>query len=416
MATHKRLTDRAIETAKPANLHSRYEIWDAIVPALALRVTDKGAKSFNVVHRVAGKLRRWTIGKHPALSLVDARKKARAMLDDIARGVDPDITAERERIAELRRQGGTFTIVAADFIERYAKKQNRGWRETERIFSKYVAPTWGAMTIGEITRLHVAELLDRVEDQNGPVMADRTLAAIRKLFNWQAARDDSFSSPVVHGMARTKPNERARRRTLSEDELRDLWPIWTAEKSAFGALMQFLLLTGQRREEAAKIRRSDLSTVKIGKQDVTVWTIAASNYKTKRDQVVPLSAAALAILDERPVIGKAGLYFTTTGRTPFAGYSKAKARCDVAAKVEGATIHDLRRTAKTMMTRAGVPHFNADRVLGHAIAGVGGVYDRHDYLAEKRDALVILAAAIEGVLNEPPENVVQIKTKRKPAT
>ena len=88
----------------------------------------------------------------------------------------------------------------------------------------------------------------------------------------------------------------------------------------------------------------------------------------------------------------------------------------MAAKVEGATIHDLRRTAKTMMTRAGVPHFNADRVLGHAIAGVGGVYDRHDYLAEKRDALVILAAAIEGVLNEPPENVVQIKTKRKPAT
>ena len=196
--------------------------------------------------------------------------------------------------------------------------------------------------------------------------------------------------------------ERARTRTLSDEEIRSIWPA-LAEAGIFGAVVKMLLLTAQRRTEVAKMSRSELGTDGI-------WAIPAERYKAKRPNFVPLSKAALAIIEAQPKIPESDYVFVgRTKQTPFSGFGKGKAALDKAvAKANGRqplpnwTLHDLRRTAKTLMVRAGVRPDISERVLGHVIAGVEGTYDRYSYLDEKRDALEELAGMIEQILKPPP--------------
>jgi integrase len=299
------------------------------------------------------------------------------------------------------------------FIRLYARRRNRTWEESERIFAKYVTPEWRDRSAGEIKRRDVAELLDKVEAENEPVMADRVLAAVRKLFNWIATRDDAFRSPIVKGMARTKPKERARDRVLRDDEIRALWAATeTTRPAPFGPLVRCLLLTAQRREEVARMRRREI--------DGEAWVIPAERYKTGRANAVPLSKRAREVVDAQPAWRKADFVFTTTGDAAFSGFSKAKREVEAAMHAElrkrdpGAelprwTLHDLRRTAKTLMARAGVRPDISERVLGHVITGVEGTYDRHSYAEEKRDALEKLAAMIDRILTPSPPNVVELQ-------
>jgi integrase len=251
-------------------------------------------------------------------------------------------------------------------------------------------------------------MLDKVADERGLVMADKTLAWLRKAFNWHAGKDDKFNSPIVKGMARTKPRQRARTRILSDDELRTLWPL-LAEAGTFGAMLKTLLLTAQRRDEVAAMIWKEID--KDG-----IWTIPAERYKTKRPNHVPLSDAARAAIEAQQHVEGCDYVFPSRVKTPFSGFGKAKAKLDKAALLylqehakEGTkvqplpnwTLHDLRRTAKTLMARAGVRPDISERVLGHVIAGVEGTYDRHSYAEEKRDALEKLAATIEHIVNPP---------------
>lgn len=429
----RNLTDIAIRKAKPAPPGKRYHIWDAAVPGLALRVTDKGHRSFVVVARVNGKWVRDTLGEYnaDALPLAKAREQALEKLAAMRRGVDPREEAKRARREAARLNAETFVAVAEKFIERYAKKTNRSWRETRRILlgttglSEHSKPWpnafavhWGERPIRSIGRLDVAEHLDTIEDENGPVMADRALAAVRKLFNWHATRDDTFSSPIVRGMARTNPTERERERHLTDDEIRAVWAACDKHSvPVYGALVRFLLLTGQRRGEAAKMRRRDIADGVVIRTDLPpqdgVWTIPAVAYKTKRDHVVPLSAAARAIVDGLPVVklpnGKESeLYFTQGGASPLSNFDEHKDELQRLSGTSDWTHHDLRRTAETIMTRNGVDEFIADRVTGHKIPGVKRRYNRHDYFTEKRRALEVLASAIDRILNPPGKNVVPL--------
>jgi integrase len=248
-------------------------------------------------------------------------------------------------------------------------------------------------------------MLDKVADERGLVMADKTLAWLRKAFNWYASKDDKFNSPIVKGMARTRPKERARTRVLSDDELRMIWPA-LADAGTFGALLKTLLLTAQRRDEVANMSMKEIGTDGI-------WTIPAERYKTKRPNFVPLSLEAHAIIEAQTKSSACDYVFPSQAGTPFTGFGKSKARLDKAilsfmqtgatkgTKVEPLPnwrIHDLRRTAKTLMARAGVRPDISERVLGHVIAGVEGTYDRHSYADEKRDALERLAATVELIL------------------
>jgi integrase len=178
----------------------------------------------------------------------------------------------------------------------------------------------------------------------------------------------------------------ARERVLTMDELKAIWAAADKMGYPFGPMVRLLILTAQRRAEIANLERGWLLT---GQQ---AFEVPASHYKTDRPQVVPLSAPALAIVEALPQTSGDFLLSTTAGKVPVSGFSKAKARIDKLSKVEGWTLHDLRRSAATHMARLGIPQEHIERVLGHAIEGVAGTYNRYSYLDEKRAALDLWGA------------------------
>ena len=381
-----------------------------------VRVTAGGARSFVLNYRLGRREHRYTIGQFPDWSAIRAVAFARELRQRIDRGDNP-LDDRAPAVATV-----TVETVLDDFLARHVNNKNQPLRsadEYESAFRRLAKPKIGKLGIYEVRRSHVVKMLDEIEDENGPVMADRTLAYLRKAFNWYAARDDEFSVPVVRGMGRIKPKARARTRILSEEEIRTIWPH-LGKAGTFGALVKTLLLTAQRRDEVAQMTRKEIAADGI-------WTIPAERYKTKRPNFVPLSKAALDIIKKQPDIKGCDYVFPSSAKTPFSGFGKCKASLDAAVlaamhekaprgtKVEPLpnwTLHDLRRTAKTLMVRAGVRPDISERVLGHVIAGVEGTYDRHSYVDEKKDALEKLATIIEHILNPEQSNVRSLEERR----
>jgi integrase len=329
------------------------------------------------------------------LGLAAARKHARALLGEVAKDRDP-LQERRNRISLAE---DTFKSIAEAYFAREGKKL-RAVAVRQRVLERLVYPRIGAQPISAIRRSDIVRLLDRIEDENGPVQADRTLAYVGRIMNWHASRSDEFRSPIVRGMARTSAKERARARILTDNELRAVWKAADATPGPFGAFVQFLLLTGARRAEAAEMTWSELSGAD--------WTLPAARNKVKVDLIRPLSAAAQKVLAKLPRVGGHGYVFTTGGDRPIGGFAKFKRRLDEACGVTGWTLHDLRRTARSLMSRAGVSSDHAERCLGHVMPGVRGTYDRHAYHEEKRHAFEALAAQIERIVN-PQENIVPLR-------
>jgi integrase len=218
-------------------------------------------------------------------------------------------------------------------------------------------------------------------------------------------------------MARTNPKQMRRDRVLSDDEIRTLWAALEASPAPYRQLVRFLLLTAQRREEAAQMRKGELLSSDL-------WEIPAERFKTGKPQAVPLSPFANEQLEALGQLRELGDFlFTTTGNKPFSGYSKAKRKLDAEmerlsqqsrgpserrATLRPWRLHDLRRTGKTIMQRAGVHPHHSERVLGHAIAGVEGVYDRHAYVSEKRQALCALATQVKFILADLPTEIRRV--------
>lgn len=408
----KLLTDLAIRNIKPAA--TRREIPDPGARGLYVVVQPSGAKSFAVRYRFAGKARKLTL--KPGISLAAARKEAGDALYEIEKGRDPS-TAKRQA-KDLRRLAteNTFRAVAEEYLRREgARLRSADWRRA--VLGRLVYRTLGERPIGEIRRSEIVRLLDKIEAgelkdgagatiKGGAVMADRTLAVIRKIMNWHATRSDDFRSPIVRGMARVKPKERERERTLTDDEIRAVWKTAGATEGPFGAFVRFLLLTAARRNEAAKMPWNELSGID--------WTLPASRNKTKNDLIRPLSEAARGALSAAPKLAGCNFVFSTDGKNPIGGFSRFKKQFDAASGVTGWTLHDLRRTARSLMSRAGVNSDHAERCLGHAIAGIRATYDRHEFLDEKLRAYEALAAQIERIVNPTP-NVVTLGAAREVA-
>jgi len=205
----------------------------------------------------------------------------------------------------------------------------------------------------------------------------------------------------VRGMARTKGSERARERTLTDDEIRK---VWLDAEGPFPALLKFLLLTGARREEAAQMVWSE---VKDG-----VWELPAERNKTKLPLARPLSSMALAVIESQRRDGSAYV-FTNDGKKSFQDFSRSKNKFDAAVGLSNYVLHDLRRTARSLMSRAGVNDHHAERCLGHVIGGVKGVYDRHHYQPEMKHAYDLLAGLLHRITNPPPANVTPLRKKKQ---
>ncbi|MGN8547808.1 tyrosine-type recombinase/integrase [Bradyrhizobium sp. 13971] len=396
---------------------------DKEVKGFVARKLDSGAVTYGYRYRdkMTGKQRWLGLGLHGNITADKARDLAKKAAGEVANKQDPVAEQEAAR-AEAKKEKAaainTVDTVLDAFVKRHASNL-RSADQVEHAFDTYVRPALGSKSIYDVKRSEIVTMLDDVEDEGGPVMADRVLAHVRKAFNWQAARDDEFKSPIVRGMARTKPKERARKRTLTDEEIRDVWKALDSADvpACYPRYVKSLLVMATRRNESSEMNSAEI--------DGDLWTIPGERYKTKLDHVVPLTDQAKALIGAKPEGFKGNSWFafsTTAGKRPFSGFSKAKKELDAAVakirKAEGReamprwTLHDLRRTARSLMSRAKVPADHAERVLGHVIGGVRETYDRYEYLDEKRDALEKLAGLIELILKPPANNVVQFEAAK----
>lgn len=391
----------------------RTVFWDEALPGFGLMVTKTGSRSFVYQYRAGRRSRRMTFPIK--LGLDKARREARKAVGGVAAGGDP--LADRRK-AEAQAEN-TLQSICEEYLRREGK-QLRTSDRTEADLKRLIYPRLGARQIHTILRSDIVRQLDKIEDKHGPVMADRILADVRKIMNWHAARSDDFRSPIVRGMARTKPAKRARERVLDDDELRAVWKAAEDSNGVFGYLVRFILLTTARRNEAARMVDGEL--VK------TDWIIPGARYKTKLDHVIPLPDAARDLLASIPRIKGVKYVFSTGenpikakkrgrpkgGGRPIGGFSKFKKDFDKECGVTGWTLHDLRRTGRSLMSRAGVDADHAERCLGHVIGGVRGTYDRYAYHAEKKAAFEALAGQIDRIIN-PKDNVVPMRSAEIPA-
>jgi integrase len=380
----------------------------------------------------SGTDRRMTI--KGVLKLDDARREAKAILGRVAKGQDP----LQERRDEAAKAVGTLKAVCEDYLVREGgmkrdadgkatftdKSKLRSAPQRLKFFERVIYPDKiASRQLHEMKRSEVVKLLDKIEDERGPQAAHQALAFLSRLFSWYASRNDDFRSPIVRGMGRVKPRERARKRVLNDEEIRD---VWTAidkgvddMPACFGRLVRTLLLTAARRTEAARMAWHEIETVARADFEGDVWTCPAIRMKGKLAHVIPLPSAVLDSIGEKPtnVKSRPFVFSTSNGQKPFSGYSKAKAaldgaiaelrRADGRGPMPAWRLHDLRRTAKTLMARAGVRPDISERVLAHVIPGVEGIYDRYEYSAEKRDALERLASLIDRIA-KPHDNVVML--------
>jgi integrase len=380
--------------------------WPSGVVTYGFRYRDK---------RDGGRQRWISIGEHGPITADQARAKALQIAKDVREHREP-LTAREEATQRRASAGNTVNAALDNFLSRYVRPNLRSAAEVERCFNVYVRPAIGSMALYGVRRRDVVGLLDRIEDNGAPVMADRVLAHLRKCFNWIAARDDQFTPPIVRGMARTKPQERARSRMLDDQELRDLWvaldSLGDKAPKCFPAFVRFLLLSAQRRRMASHARWEEI--------DGTDWIIAADRNKAKVDQVVPLTDTLLTLIGPKQ---KHGFIFSSDGgKTPFSGFSKSKSALDarLAALRKAAgrpamkpwVFHDLRRCASSWMHRAGVPGDHVERTLGHKVRGVAGIYNRYEFRDEKRAALEKLDAQVERILH-PNEKIISFPKRRK---
>jgi integrase len=390
----KTLTDRGVAALKPRP--QRYAFPDPEMTGHYVRVQPSGAKAFVTVARnPAGKQVWATLGPCNVLTIPEARSRARAAIVRIKDG-KPAFEAPRD----------TFETVATQWLKRHVRAKGlRSEGEVTRLLRAHVYPAWKDRAFLDIKRSDVAALLDEVEDDHGARQADYVLAIVRGVMNWYATRHDDYVPPIVKGMRRTDPKERARARILADDEIRAVWKAAEAN-GTFGALVRLLLLTAQRRDKVVSMNWDDVSI------DGT-WTIpAAAREKGTAGELV-LPPDALDIVRSQLHLGKNPYVLAGRGNGHINGFSKAKRQFDAKLpKIPQWQLHDLRRTARSLMARAGVRPEIAERVMGHAIAGIEGVYDRHSYRTEKADALRRLAALIDGIIS-PREDVLPMARRKR---
>jgi integrase len=309
-------------------------------------------------------------------------------------------------------EAGNFREVSDSFIKRYVdanKDRNETLRskpEIERCLKRYILPVWASKPFRSIKRSDVTALLDQIEDGSGSRQADMCLAIIRKMTNWYATRNDDYSSPIIRGMNRTKASERKRKRILNDDEIRAFFTA-TKKDGTFGALCQVLLLTAQRREKVATMKWSDIVNDIVEGE----WLIASEPREKSHAGSLRLTPKVLAIIKKQPrIAGNPHVFAAGHGNGPFNSFSERKDKLDQEMlPIPNWTLHDLRRTARSLMSRAKIlPHIS-ERVLGHTIKGVEGTYDRHEYAEEKAEALKQLDHVIETIINPPQGNVVTIR-------
>lgn len=409
----KALTTKSIEALKP-NPAKRLEIPDPALVGLYLVVQPSGAKSWAMRYRYAGKPKKLTLGRWPIMGLADARAAASDAIEEVEGGADPSAKKKATKAARLEAQLSERDKVKTliDLFDKRHLSSLRSRDTVKRELDRHVVAEWGDRDIHTITKRDVIDLLDGIADTGRIITANRVRAYLNKFLNWCVERDILAASPAIG----VKPvaKESSRDRVLSDDEIRWLWQACETAGQPWGPLAKVLLLTGQRLGEVVGMRDSEING--------DLWHLSAERTKNGRAHDVPLSKAVQDVLSGMERIeGRAGLYHTTNGRTPVSGYHKGRNHlAEHMAEVAGQpiphwTFHDLRRTCATGMARLGIPVRVTEAVLNHVSGtggGIVGVYQRHDYADEKRQALEAWGRYVLALVEGKADNIVQLAEAR----
>jgi integrase len=419
-----KLTDRNLKALRPAPDGKPYDVRDGLVPGLRIRVMGTGALSFVLLARFPGSPHptRKALGSYGKLTLEQARAKAREWFALIAKGIDPAAEDERKRQAALRQQENSFAAVAEQFLKRHVSKTRKAVVVERELRREFIA-RWGTRSITDITQHDVVAVIDEVVDRGAPYQAHNLLAHIRTLFNWAIARG-------IYGIDRS-PCDRlrpaavigkklSRHRVLDDEELRAFWRATGRLGYPYGPLFRMLALTGQRKNEVAEARWSEIDLAQ------KLWTIPAIRMKASSAHMVPLCDDVVALLQSLPTFKKGDHVFSSTfGETATNNFCRAKRRLDremllswralgrsrgldrSEAHIEAFVTHDIRRTMRTGLSALPVPDLVRELVIAHTKPGLHKVYDQHAYLDEKRRALDLWAARLRAIVAPPAANVVK---------
>jgi integrase len=353
--------------------------WDAGCPGFGVKVTPKGRRVFIVLYRTGGagsRLRKYTIEPYGRVTLHQARVAAQKVFAAKLEG--RDLAAEKReakrRVVADRVEGLLETFIS----QRLSQNRSRG--EIARLLRREVGKTWAGRSIHQITKRDVVELVSAIEQRGAPVAANKVLKSIKTFLRWCVGRAVLDQSPAEGVPLPWK--EVPRDRVLDDNELTHV--ILAARKigGPYGGIVELLALTGQRREEVALLRWEELDLAQ------RIWTLPKSRTKNAKAHVVHLSEQSMAVLTRAD--GPGPFVFSLLGTKPFQEFSRAKRLLDQLSGMTGWRLHDLRRTCVSGMARLGAAPHVADKILNHqagTISGVAAVYQRHDFLSERRAAL-----------------------------
>lgn len=367
-----RFTDKWLGASSLTPAEGRTEYVDGLCPGLHFRVTNTGIRTFSVMFRLNGKLTRRTIGRYPRVSLANARRSALDVMRNAQEGIDA-----REHRA---REGSTLTYaeLAEAYVEKHLRPNARSWKNISSGLVHARMDRFKKRRVADIRRRDIIDLIDEIVAEGRPQAAINQLRFLKMMFNWAAGRDMIAANPCDG----VKPPGRTyeRDRVLSDTEIVAVWKATALLPEPFGAMYRMFMLTGQRRGEVATMQWREITD--------RIWTIPREKVKKDRPHAVPLTKAALATLATLPRHGDDAFVFTTTGgERPSSNFDKMKRELDRFSGTSDWTIHDLRRTVRSKLAELRVPEIVARKVLNHETGKVDRIYNRHDYLNEKREAL-----------------------------
>ncbi len=348
------------------------------LPGFGVKVTPKGRKVFLVMYRVAGagsRLRKYTIGPYGRITLAMARAQAQKLFAARLDGRDP---AEEKKQSRRRLVVDRVDDLVEVFIREHVS-QIKTSNKIANLLRRDVLPDWATKSVHEIKKRDVIDLVSTVS-QRGTYPGHRLLKTLKTFFRWCMGRGVIEFSPADGVPSQWRATSRDR--VLTDPELAAIIVAARQMPRPFSGIIEFLALTGQRREEVAQLRWSEMD------DGLETWCIPASRTKNGKAHIVHLSKQARNVASQQSRTG--AFVFATNGARPFQDFANAKRTLDNLSGVHDWWLHDLRRTIVSGMARMGVPPHIADKILNHqsgTISGVAAVYQRHEFLAERSEAL-----------------------------
>jgi integrase len=373
------LSEFFVRQVKPEPL--AFNVWDTHQRGLVLRVYPSSQRSWKTVYRHHGRARWYHIADADAVGLGNARKIAAEIMLAAAQGKDP----ASERRAE--RNAGTFAELTARYVEEYAKRKNKSWRQADALVRRYLLPKWGRLKANDITRSDVRAAIGKIA---APVLANQVLASASAIFSWGVKMEVVPLNPC-RGVDRNET--RSRERVLSDGEMPLFWRAFGEIDRAAGAALRMILICGQRPGEVAHMRREH---VKDGWRELSGAPIPAMRWpgtKNGATHRIWLSDAARAIMAESN--SNTGFVFASPRGGAIDKLDVVmRAICAMLNIADKATPHDLRRTFSSQVTALGFGRDAMNRVTNHKEGGIADVYDRHRYEAENRHIMEAVATHI----------------------